>query len=44
VLTVFDEAGWKSVARNYKVTSKITNLENAYWGIMALPVLNDIGG
>lgn len=36
-----DEAGWKAIAKNYSVTSKITNLENAYWGIMALPVLNE---
>lgn len=36
-----DEAGWKAVARNYPVTSKITNLENGYWGIMAAPVLNE---
>lgn len=34
-----DEAGWKAVAKNYDVTSKITNLENGYWGIMASPVL-----
>ncbi len=36
-----DEAGWKAVAKNYSVTSKITNLENAYWGIMARPVLDE---
>ncbi len=36
-----DEAGWKLVAKNYAVSSKITNLENGYWGIMALPVLNE---
>jgi len=34
-----DEAGWKSIAKNYDVTDKITNLENGYWGIMATPVL-----
>ncbi|HQZ96945.1 MAG TPA: aminotransferase class V-fold PLP-dependent enzyme [Pyrinomonadaceae bacterium] len=34
-----DEAAWKAIARNYNVTSKITNLENGYWGIMARPVL-----
>lgn len=34
-----DESGWKTVAKNYDVTTKITNLENGYWGIMALPVL-----
>ena len=36
-----DEAAWKAIAKNYDVTSKITNLENGYWGIMALPVLNE---
>ncbi len=36
-----DEAGWRTVAKNYETTSKITNLENAYWGIMARPVLNE---
>jgi isopenicillin-N epimerase len=36
-----DEAYWKNVAKNYNVTSKVTNLENGYWGIMALPVLNE---
>ena len=36
-----DEAGWKAIAKQYAVTSKITNLENAYWGIMSLPVLNE---
>lgn len=36
-----DDAYWKAVAKNYDVTSKITNLENGYWGIMALPVLNE---
>ncbi|MEQ1644949.1 MAG: aminotransferase class V-fold PLP-dependent enzyme, partial [Pyrinomonadaceae bacterium] len=36
-----DEAGWQAVAKNYSVTSKITNLENAYWGIMARPVLDE---
>src|SRR5262245_37863915 len=34
-----DEAGWQAIAKNYDVTSKITNLENGYWGIMASPVL-----
>lgn len=34
-----DETAWKVVAKNYTVTNKITNLENAYWGIMANPVL-----
>ena len=34
-----DEVAWKAVAKNYDVTSKITNLENGYWGIMATPVL-----
>lgn len=36
-----DETGWKAIAKQYSVTSKITNLENAYWGIMSLPVLNE---
>jgi|CXWL01.1.fsa_nt_gi selenocysteine lyase/cysteine desulfurase len=36
-----DDTAWKAIAKNYSVTSKITNLENAYWGIMALPVLNE---
>ena len=36
-----DEAGWKKVAKNYAVTSKITNLENGYWGLMARPVLDE---
>jgi isopenicillin-N epimerase len=36
-----DEPGWKAIAQNYEVTTKITNLENAYWGIMALPVLGE---
>jgi len=36
-----DEAAWKLIAKNYPVTSKITNLENGYWGIMAQPVLNE---
>ena len=34
-----DDAGWKTVATNYDVTNKVTNLENGYWGIMARPVL-----
>lgn len=34
-----DEAGWRAIAKTYRVTPKITNLENGYWGIMALPVL-----
>jgi len=36
-----DEASWKTIAANYDVSSKITNLENAYWGIMARPVLTE---
>jgi selenocysteine lyase/cysteine desulfurase len=36
-----DEAGWKAIAKNYDVTTKITNLENGYWGIMAMPVLDE---
>src|SRR5262245_7043780 len=34
-----DETAWKAIAKNYDVTTKITNLENGYWGIMASPVL-----
>jgi selenocysteine lyase/cysteine desulfurase len=36
-----DEAYWRTVAKNYEVTSRVTNLENGYWGIMALPVLRE---
>jgi hypothetical protein len=36
-----DEGGWKAIAKNYDVTTKITNLENGYWGIMAIPVLGE---
>jgi selenocysteine lyase/cysteine desulfurase len=36
-----DETFWQSVAGQYDVTDKITNLENGYWGIMARPVLNE---
>lgn len=36
-----DESAWKIIAKNYDVTSKIVNLENGYWGIMARPVLNE---
>src|ERR1041385_4419457 len=39
-----DEAAWKVVAKNYDVTTKITNLENGYWGIMANPVLAEYQG
>lgn len=34
-----DEDYWSDVASNYNVTSKVTNLENGYWGIMAAPVM-----
>lgn len=34
-----DDAGWRQIAKNYAVARKVTNLENAYWGIMAAPVL-----
>lgn len=34
-----DQAFWAEVAANYRVTDKVTNLENGYWGIMAAPVL-----
>ena len=36
-----DEAYWSRIAQNYDVTTKITNLENGYWGIMARPVLEE---
>lgn len=36
-----DETYWGAIAKNYDVTPKITNLENGYWGIMALPVLHE---
>lgn len=36
-----DETFWRKVAAQYDVTSKVTNLENGYWGIMANPVLAD---
>ncbi len=36
-----DEKAWKTIAKLYDVTNKITNLENGYWGIMSLPVLNE---
>jgi selenocysteine lyase/cysteine desulfurase len=39
-----DEVGWKAIAKNYDVTSKITNLENGYWGLMASPVLAEYQG
>ncbi len=36
-----DEAFWRTVANNFDVTDKITNLENGYWGIMSTPVLQE---
>lgn len=36
-----DETAWKNIAKNYDVTTKITNLENGYWGIMSTPVLTE---
>lgn len=36
-----DETFWQSVATQYDVTGKITNLENGYWGIMARPILEE---
>ena len=33
-----DEGFWSTVAAQYEVTDRITNLENGYWGIMAAPV------
>lgn len=34
-----DEAYWKKVADQYRVTDAVTNLEAGYWGLMAQPVL-----
>ncbi|HSL68777.1 MAG TPA: hypothetical protein VK864_00980, partial [Longimicrobiales bacterium] len=34
-----DEAHWRRVAANYRVTEKVTNLEGGYYGLMAAPVL-----
>ena len=36
-----DEKFWRMVAANFDVTNEITNLENGYWGIMAIPVLQE---
>lgn len=33
-----DENAWAIVARQYPVTRQVAQLENAYWGSMALPV------
>ncbi|MRW83065.1 aminotransferase class V-fold PLP-dependent enzyme [Pseudoduganella sp. FT26W] len=35
------EADWDAIAQSYDIASDITNLENAYYGIMARPVLED---
>jgi len=34
-----DEAYWKTVANQYRITDAVTNLEAGYWGLMAQPVL-----
>lgn len=34
-----DEAHWQNVARQFRVSTAITNLENGFWGVMATPVL-----
>ncbi|MEH6695298.1 MAG: aminotransferase class V-fold PLP-dependent enzyme [Hyphomonas sp.] len=34
-----NEAYWSRIAAQYDVTDEVTNLENAYWGLMARPVL-----
>lgn len=34
-----DEGFWRQVARQYRVSPEITNLENGYYGIMPEPVL-----
>jgi selenocysteine lyase/cysteine desulfurase len=35
-----DEAFWKKVAGQIRVTPAITNLENGFWGVMSAPVLD----
>jgi len=35
-----DEAFWRRVASQYRISPAITNLENGYWGVMAEPVLD----
>ena len=35
-----NEAYWSRIAAQYDVTDEVTNLENAYWGLMARPVLD----
>jgi isopenicillin-N epimerase len=34
-----NEAFWERVAAHYSIARAVTNLENGYWGVMALPVL-----
>jgi isopenicillin-N epimerase len=34
-----DEAFWRRVATQYRVSTAVTNLENGYWGVMPTPVL-----
>ncbi|WP_300751227.1 aminotransferase class V-fold PLP-dependent enzyme [Janthinobacterium sp.] len=36
-----DTGYWASVARQYDITDEVVLLDNAYWGSMALPVLED---
>jgi selenocysteine lyase/cysteine desulfurase len=36
-----DEAYWRRVAAQYRVTDRVTNLEAGYYGLMALPVLSE---
>jgi isopenicillin-N epimerase len=33
-----DEAHWRRVAGQYRVTDKVINLEAGYWGMMSIPV------
>jgi isopenicillin-N epimerase len=35
-----DEAFWRRVASHYRISPGVANLENGYWGVMALPVLD----
>ncbi|MET0370884.1 MAG: aminotransferase class V-fold PLP-dependent enzyme [Sphingobium sp.] len=39
--TPLDEAGWARIAALYDLPPGIVQLENAYWGAMARPVLDD---
>jgi len=36
-----DEAYWTRVAAHYRVSDRVTNLDAGYWGMMAVPVLDE---